>query len=231
MSDLDSSFFDPSNFFKLFVNIQEPLLESLSLQLEEAWNSLIGKGEAESLMCDVNHFINDFDSRGVYPSLDEVKISFLRICSDYYPQTVKWASVYAGLAAIAARKGNISDARQLIASSALVLLHGYRPPSADAFNTYISSKGGNARNAQWQKMRDELRRLIEDEIRSRRVPFNSKIEAAEYFEPFLNEAADGCAIKNVKSAMIKRIQNWFSTDDVLNALIKKLISQTPKRRR
>ncbi len=231
MPDLESSFFYPSNLFKLCASSQEPLLESLSLQLEEAWNSLIAEGEAETLLCDVNHLINDYDSRGLFPPLDEVKGLILRAHSHYCLHTVKWASVYAGLAAIAARKGNISDARQLIASSALVLFRGYRPCSEDAYNTYVSSKGGDARNAQWQKMRDELRRLIEDEIRSRRVPFNSKIEAAEYFEPFLNEAADGHAIKNSKSAMIKRIQNWFSTDDSLNALIKKLISKTPKRRR
>lgn len=228
---IDHSSFDNSNFFKLCASSQEPLLESLSLRLEEAWNSLIANGEAESLMCDVNRLIKDFDSREVYPPHDEVKISCLRICSDYYPQTVKWASVYAGLAAIAARKGNISDARQLIASSALVLLHGYRPPSADAYNTYVSRKGGAARNAQWRKMKDELHKLIEREISSHREPFNSKTEAAKYFAPLLNEAAKALGVENLKPSMSGTIKQWFSTDDALNELIKNLISTNPTRKR
>lgn len=231
MPDLESSFFDTANFFKLCASSQEPLLESLSLQLEEAWKSLITNGEAESLMCDVNQLINDFDSREHYPSLDEVKILILRAYSDYCLQAVKWASVYAGLAAIAARKANVSDARQLIASSALVLFHGYRPRSEEAYNSYVSRKGGAARNAQWQKMRNELRELIEKEIRSHRAPFNSKIEAADYFAGQLNDAAKKLDIKNSKRSMNRTIQNWFSTDDALNGLIKNLISPTPTRRR
>jgi hypothetical protein len=232
VSDLESSFFDTANFFKLCASSsQEPLLESLSLQLEEAWKSLVTNGEAESLMGDVNQLINDFDSREHYPPLDEVKILLLRAYSDYCLQAVKWASVYAGLAAIAARKANVSDARQLIASSALVLFHGYRPRSEEAYNSYVSRKGGAARNAQWQKMRDELRELIEEEIRSQREPFNSKVEAANYFAPLLNETAKSHGVKNMKPAMENRIRNWFSTDDALNGLIKKLISTTPTRRR
>lgn len=231
MSDLDSSFFDNSNFFKLCRSSPEPLLESLSDQLEKAWTSLIVNGEAESLMCEVNHAIYDFDSRGVYPPLDKVRFLVLQAHTHCYVHAVKWASVYAGLAAIVARKENISDSRQLIASSALILFLGYRPCSEEAYNTYVSSKGGDARNAKWQKMRDKLRRLIEDEISSHRVPFNSKIQAAEYFAPFLNEAADGYKISNTQPAMGKRIQNWFSTDDDLKGLIEKLISTTPTRRR
>lgn len=231
MPTIDHSSFDNSKFFKLCASSQEPLLESLSLQLEEAWKSLITNGEAESLMCDVNQLINDFDSREHYPPLDEVKILLLRAYSDYCLQAVKWASVYAGLAAIAARKANVSDARQLIASSALVLFHGYRPRSEEAYNSYVSRKGGAARNAQWQKMKNELRELIEKEIRSHRTPFNSKIEAADYFAGQLNDAAKKLDIKNSKRSMNRTIQNWFSTDDALNGLIKNLISPTPTRRR
>ncbi len=227
----DHPAFDNSNFFKLCASSQEPLLVSLSLQLEEAWKSLISNGEAESLMCDVNQLINDFDSRGHFSPLDEVKIFILRAHSHYCAHTVKWASVYAGLAAIAARKGNISDARQLIASSALVLLHGYRPPSADAYNTYVSRKGGAARNAQWKKMKDELLKLIEQEISSHREPFNSKTEAAKYFAPLLNEAAKALGVENIKPSMSGTIKQWFSTDDSLNELITNLISTNPTRKR
>jgi hypothetical protein len=229
--DQESSFFDTSSFFKLCASSQEPLLESLSLRLEEAWKRLINNGEAESLMSDVNQLINDFDSRELYPPLDDVKILLLRAHSDDCLQAVKWASVYAGLAAIAARKANVSDARQLIANSALVLFHGYRPRSEEAYNSYVSRKGGAARNAQWRKMRNELRELIEEEIRSHRKPFNSKIEAADYFAGRLNEAAKKLDIKNSKRSMSSTIQNWFSTDDALSGLIKELISTTPTRRR
>jgi len=229
--DFDRSFFDNSNFFKLCRSSPEPLLESLSDQLEKAWKSLIVNGEAESLMSEVNHLIDDFDTGGDYPLLDKVRSSVLHAHSHCYVHAVKWASVYAGLAAIVARKKNISDSRQLIASSALVLFLGYRPCSEEAYNTYVSSKGGDAQNAKWQRMRNELGRLIKDEISSQRVPFNSKIEAAEHFAPFLNEIADNLKMGNAKEAMAKRIQNWFTTNDALSGLIKKLLSETPKRRR
>lgn len=231
MPTLDRSFFGTTTFSKLCASSQEPLLESLLLQLEEAWNSLITNDEAESLMCDVNHLINDFNTRGLYPSLDEVKILLLRAHSDYYLQTVKWASVYAGLAAIAARKANVSDARQLIASSALVLFHGYRPRSEESYNNYVSRKGGAARNAKWKGMKKELQKLIEQEISSHREPFNSKTEAAEYFAPLLNDESNRYGVKNIKQSMENTIQNWFSTDDTLNDLIKNLISPNPRRKR
>jgi hypothetical protein len=228
---LDRSFFDTAPFFKLCVSSQEPLLESLALQLEKAWESLITKDEAESLMCEVNELIDYHASRELYPPLDEVKIFLFRANSDFYQQTVKWASVYAGLASTAARHANISDARQLIASSALVLFHGYRPRSEEAYNSYVSRKGGAARNAQWRTMKDELHKLIEQEIRSHRKPFNSKIEAADYFSVLLNDAAKNQGIKNCKPSMSTTIRNWFSTDDTLKGSIKNLLSSDPRRRR
>ena len=231
MPTLDRSFFDTAPFFKLCVSSQEPLLESLALQLEKAWESLITKDEAESLMYEVNELIDYHASRELYPPLDEVKILLFRANSDFYQQTVKWASVYAGLASTAARHANISDARQLIASSALVLFHGYRPCSEEAYNSYVSRKGGAARNAQWRSMRDELHKLIEQEIRSHRKPFNSKIEAANYFAVLLNDAAKKLGIKNSKPSMSTTIRNWLSTDDTLKGSIKNLLSSDPRRRR
>lgn len=231
MPILDRSFFDTTNFFKSCASSQEPLQESLLLQLEEAWSSLIANDEAESLMSDVNHLIHDFASKGSYPSLDEVKSLLFGAHSDYWQQIVKWASVYAGLAAIAARQANISDARQLIASSALVLFHGYRPLSEAAHQNYASSKGGAARNAKWKELKEELHKLIEQEVSPDRERFNSKKEAAKYFAPLLNDAANGLGIENSKVSMEGTIRNWFSTDDALNALIVKLISETPTRTR
>lgn len=231
MPTLDRSFFVTEPFFKLCASSQEPLLESLALQLEEAWESLITKDEAGSLMCEVNDLIDYYASRELYPPLDEVKVRLIQAKSDYYQQIVKWASVYAGLAASAARHVNTSDARQLIASSALVLFRGYRPYSAEAYNTYVSRKGGAARNAQWRKLKDELHKLIEQEIRSHRKPFNSKIEAANYFAVPLNDAAKKLGIRNSKSSMSTTIRNWFSTNDTLKGSIKSLLSSDPRRRR
>lgn len=231
MPTLDRSFFDTTTFFKLCASSQEPLLENLSLQLEEAWSALIAHDEAEALMCEVNDLVSNFDSRGGWPPLDEVKISLLRANSDYYRQAVKWASVYAGLAAIAARHANILDARQLIASSALVLFHSYRPRSEEAYNNYVSRKGGAARSAQRQQLKDELHSLIEQAIRAHRKPFDTRIEAAEYFSGALNEAAKRLGIQNSSPSMSNTIRTWFSADDKLKALIKNLISPNPRRKR
>ena len=231
MPTLDRSFFDTTTFFKLCASSREALLENLSLQLEDAWSLLIANEEAGPLMCEVNDLVNDFDSGGGYPAFEEVKISLLRANSDYYRQVVKWASVYAGLAVIAARHANISDARQLIASSALVHFHGYRPCSEVAHQNYVSSKGGAARNSKWKKMKEELHKLIEQEISSRRPPFNSKKEAANYFAPFLNDAANRFDLENQKASLSETIKQWFSTDDALNELIKNLISTNPTRKR
>lgn len=231
MPTLDRSFFDTTTFFKLCASSQDPLLENLSLQLEEAWSALIANDEAESLMCEVNDLVNYFETRGGYPPLDEVKISLLRANSDYFRQAVKWASVYAGLAAIAARHANISDARQLIASSALVLFRSYQPRSADAFNSYFFRKGGAARSAQRRPLKDELYSLIEQEIRAHRKPFDSRIEAAAYFAVQLNEAAKRLGIKNSSQSMSNTIRTWLSSDEQLKALIKNLISPNPRRKR
>lgn len=231
MPTLDRSFFETSKFFKLCVSSREPLLKILSDQLEGAWSSLITNDEAESLMSDVNHLINDFNSREVYPPFDKVRNETFFARSDYYRSTVKWASVYAGLAAIAARRENISDARQLIASSALVLFCSYRPCSEEAYNHYVSRKGGEARSVQRRQLKDELYKLIEKEIHEHREPFNSKKEAAEHFDTPLNEAAKRLKIQNIKESMSKTIQNWFSTDEKLKPLIENLISKNPRRKR
>jgi hypothetical protein len=201
------------------------------MRLEEAWSSLIANDEAEPLMNDVNHLINDFESKGLYPTLDEVKLLLIKDYFDCCRQTVKWASVYAGLSAVAARNADISVARQLIASAALVLFGIYRPRSEEAYNNYVSRKGGKARSAQWKGMKEELHKLIQHEISSNREPFNSKTEAAEYFAGLLNPKAETLDVKNSQPSMSGTIKNWFTTDDALNKLIKNLISPTPTRKR
>lgn len=228
---MDSYFFEKSDLFKQSANSQEPLLESLAFRLKEAWGGLVANNEAEFLMYDVNRLVNEFDSGDEYPPLDEVKLLLLQAHTGCWREIVKWASVYAGLAERSVHKADISGAWQLIASSALVLFQGYKPCSVDAHNNYVSRKGGAARNAQWEGMKEELRKLIQKEIISHRQPFNSKTEAAQYFAPLLNNAAKALGVENIKTSMSSTIKQWFTTDDALSALIMNLISPTPKRRR
>lgn len=228
---MDICFFEKSELFKKCANSQEPLLQSLAFRLSDAWGALINKNEAESLMNDVKQLIKEFEGSDEYPALDEIGLEVLDAHSDCIRVAVKWASVYTGLAESAVSKANISDVWKLIASSTLILFQCYQPRTAEASNNYVSRKGGAARNAQSKEMRGKLRELIEGEINSGGKRFNSKIEAAEYFAPFLNDAASGLGVKNLKPSMSGTIRNWFSTDDTLNALIRNLISATPTRRR
>lgn len=228
---MGSNFFGKCELFRFCVSSQEPLLSSLIYRVEEAWDSLVHNSEAESLMDDVNVVIRDFDVGGEYPLFEEVKVIILQSPTDCWRQTVKWATVYAGLAAIAVNKCNISVAWQLIANSALVLFGGYRPSSGHAHGNYVSRKGGEAHNSKWKSAKERLCKLIEQEINSGRRPFNSKLEAAEHFGPLLHKKAKSLGIQNTEESMITTIRQWFSLDDALSALIVNLISLTPKRRR
>lgn len=227
MPILNHSFFSTTDLYKqcLTLGSWEHLLVKLARQLEDAWNSLIPNDEAESLMIDVNNHINLFNAQAPYPVFHVKGNDFRDRCR----QTVKYASVYAGLAAIAVHDERFLPARQLIADSLLILFHGYRPCSEEVYNIYVSQQGGKARSAQRRPLKDELCGLIEQEIRDHREPFNTKKEAAEYFAKPLNEAAKRLNIKNIRPSMNKTIQNWFTADDRLKKLIGNLIS--PKRKR
>lgn len=229
MPILNHSFFSTTDLYKqcLTLSSREHLLVKLAHQLEDAWNSLIPNDEAESLMIDVKNHINIFNAHDPYPEIQVEGNGFRDRCQ----QTVKYASVYAGLAAIAVHDGRFLLAKQLIADSLLMLFRVYRPRSEEAYNNYVSRKGGAARSAQRQPLRDALYNLIEEEIRTDRKLFNSKKEAAEYFATPLNEAAEHLEIKNMIPSMSKTIQNWFSTDKELMALIEKLLLPKQKRKR
>lgn len=233
MTELDYSILANSDWYKLCSNSDEQLLKSLLLRLEEAWESLIANEEANNLSCEVSELINRYSSPSEpYPTLNQVKIQLLQVTpSDYFRQTVKWATVYAGLAAVAIRHSNHSEAWQLIASSTLVLLSVYRPLSEKAKNNHSARLGGDARSAKWKQVKDELAKLIEKEIRSHRRPFNSKKDAADYFATFLNEAAKKLKVKNSRPSMSGTIKSWFTTDKALRELINHLLSPEPKRKR
>lgn len=224
-------FFEESDLFNRCVDSQEPLLRSLAFRLRDAWDALVNVNEAESLMNDVNELIKKFEGSDEYPTIDEISSEVLAAHGDFIRAALKWASACAGLAERIVGKADISDVCKLIAGSALIMFQCYQPRTAEAFNNYVSRKGGAARNAQSKELRGKLLELIEDEISLGNKRFNSKVEAAEYFAPLLNEAASNLGIKNVKPAMGKTIRNWFSTDDTLSALIRNLISAAPTRRR
>lgn len=229
MPILNHSFFSTTYLYKqcLTSGHLEHLLVKLARQLEDAWNSLIPNDEAESLMIDVNNHINLFNAQAPYPVFHVKGNDFRDRCQ----QTVKYASVYAGLAAIAVHDGRFLLAKQLIADSLLMLFRVYRPRSEEAYNNYVSRKGGAARSAQRRPLRDELYSLMEQEICTRQELFNTKKEAAEYFAKPLNEAAKRLNIKNIRPSMNKTIQTWFSKNKELMPLIEKLISPRQKRKR
>lgn len=210
---------------------RDPLLRDLAFMLSNAWDVLVSKDEAESLMSDVEELIKEFKAGDTCPSFDEVRLQLFYSGSDCFRAAVKWASVYAGLAENALSEEDFAEAWRLVASSTLILIQKYQPRSVDAYNNYISRKGGAARHAQSRNMKAKLSELIEGEIASGGKRFNSKVEAAEHFAPLLNDAAKDLGIKNIKSSMCKTIRSWFSTDDTLKELIESLISATRTRRR
>lgn len=225
MPILNHSFFSTTDLFKQCLSSNERLLAELAYQLEKAWSSLIANDEAESLMEEVKRLIDCFSSsHNPYPTFG-VKGNDL---SDRCRQAVKYASAYAGLAAMAVRDGNSFPARQLIVDALLILFHGYRPCSEEVYNNHLSRQGGAARSAQWRQPKDELYNLIEKEIRTRRKPFNSKKEAAEYFAAPLNKATKHFKIDNSGPSMSKTIQHWFSTDKKLKPLIENLVLRYQK---
>lgn len=229
---MGSNFFGRTKLFKLCASSQEPLLRSLIFRILDAWDSLVHNSEASSLMMDVNKAIRRFDAANEYPLFEDVKILILGSGSDCWRQTVKWSTVYAGLANISVSKhDNVSGAWQLIANSALVLFDGYKPSKGDAHGNYVSRKGGEARNSRWKGVRVELGKLIEKEFSSGKQPFNSKKDAAVFFAPLLNKEAARLGVDTDEDALEKTIRQWLSSDDTLRAMISNIISLTPRRKR
>lgn len=228
---MDEFLFEKNKLLNRCEISQEPLLRSLAFRLSDAWDVLVDKDEAESLMRDVEELVKKIEADDACPSFDEVSLQILSSGSDSLRAAVKWASVYAGLAENALREEDFAEAWRLVASSTLILIQGFQPRSDDAYNNRVSRKGAAARHEKSRNLKAKLSELIEGEIALGRKKFNSKVEAAEYYAPFLNGAAKDLGIKNIQSAMGNKIRNWFSTDDALKELIKDLISETPMRRR
>lgn len=228
---MDNDFFENSELYKRCAESQDLLLKNLAFKLGEAWGELINKNEAESLMSDVKDLIDEFERSDEYPPFDEVQCELLESYGDRFRVAVKWASVYAGLAGKVERKPDIAGAWKLTSYAVIILFQCYPPQGVEAQKNYVSRKGGEGRSMQWGRVKEELRKLIEREFSAGRQPFNSKVEAAEFFAKEINDTVHKLRIKNMKTAMSKTIQNWFTEDDLLKVLIKKLISPTPTRRR